>query len=74
MTNDFTNLYSHGIKMNTVAKRYFSLFKTAVEEDNEAMILQWGECFRKQVMEVVSVAKTVLSVEELIKGKPRKFT
>ena len=71
MTADFTDLYKHGAKMNTVAKRFFTLFKQAEEEGNEEKMLLWAECFRKQTMNIVEIAVKVLGVTELLKGKTR---
>jgi len=74
LTSDFTDLYKHGAKMNTVAKRFFTLFRKYEEEGDEEKLLLWAECFRKQTMNVVEIAVKVLGVEELLKGKPRKYT
>jgi len=69
LTNDFTDLYRHGARMNTVAKRFFSNFKKAEEEDNEDMLRIYGESFRKITMNIVEIAVKVLAVEDLLKGK-----
>jgi len=74
LTDSFTDLYRHGAKMNTVAKRFFTLFKKYEEEGDEEKMLVWAECFRKQTMNVVDIAYKVLGVEEIVKGKQRKYT
>jgi len=35
------------------------------------MMIAWAECLRKNTMNCVDVAKTVLGVEEILKGKVR---
>ena len=69
MTADFTDLYKHGAKMNTVAKRFFTLFKQAEKDGDNEKLLIYAECFRKYTMNIVEVAVKVLGVEELLKGK-----
>ena len=44
-------------------------FKNAEEEGNTNMMIQWGEALRKTTMNCQDIAKTVLGVEELVKGK-----
>jgi len=73
MTADFTDLYKHGAKMNTVAKRFFTLFKQAEEDGDDAKLLIYSECFRKITMNIVEIAYKVLGVEELVKGKQRSY-
>jgi len=69
LTSDFTDLYRHGARLNTVAKRFFTEFKKCEESEDFEMMRCWAECYRKITMNIVEIAKTVLSVEELIKGK-----
>ena len=69
MTESFTNLYKHGQRLNSICKKAFTEFKKAEEEDNEDMMIIWGECLRKVTMNCVDIAKTVLAVEEIVKGK-----
>jgi len=69
LTESWTNLYKHGQNLNSVCKRFMTEFRKAVEEDNEDMMIIWGECLRKVTMNIVDVAKTVLGVEEIVKGK-----
>jgi len=69
MTSDFTDLYKHGAKMNTVAKRFFSEFKKYEQEGNDDLMRIYAEAFRKITMNIVEVACKVLAVEDLLKGK-----
>jgi len=69
LTESFTNLYKHGSRLNSICKKAFAEFKRAEEENNEDMMIAWGECLRKVTMNCVDVAKTVLAVEEIVKGK-----
>jgi len=74
LTSDFSDLYRHGTKLNIVAKRFFTLWKQAEQDGDDAKLLIYAECFRKYTMNIVEVAVKVLGVEELLKGKQRKFT
>jgi len=69
LTADFTDLYKHGTRLNTVCKRFMTEFKKAEEEDDYEMMRIWGEALRKVTMNCVDVAKTVLGVEEIVKAK-----
>jgi len=69
LTDSFTNLYKHGQRLNTLCKKFFTEFKKAEEENNEYMMLAYAEALRKATMNCVDVAKTVLAVEEIVKGK-----
>jgi len=69
LTSDFTDLYKHGIRLNILCKRFMTEFKKSVEEDNGEMMRIWGEALRKVTMNCVEIAKTVLGVEEIVKGK-----
>jgi len=73
LTSDFTDLYRHGAKMNTVAKRFFTLFKQAEMDGDDDKLLIYAECFRKITMNIVEIAYKVLGVEELIKGKTKSY-
>ena len=44
-------------------------FRKAEKEDNEELMIIWGEALRKVTMNCVDVAKTVLGVEEIVKAK-----
>jgi len=59
-------LYSHGEHLNSVCKRFITEFKKAEEEDNEDLMIIWGEALRKVTMNCVEIAKTVLGVEEIV--------
>ncbi len=39
------------------------------EEGDYPMVLQWQEALRKMTNSCVDIAKTVLGVEEIVKGK-----
>ena len=41
----------------------------AEEKEDWHMYEVWGECLRKVTMNCVEIAKTVLKVEEIVKGK-----
>ena len=69
MTDSWTNLYKHGQRLNSVCKRFITEFKKAEEENNDELMIIWGEALRKVTMNCVDVAKTVLGVEDIIKGK-----
>jgi len=69
MSRSWTDLYSHGERLNWICKKAFTEFKKAEEEDNKFMMLSWAECLRKTTMNTVEIAKTVLGVEEIVKGK-----
>jgi len=69
LTESWTNLYKHGQSLNTVCKRFMTEFKKAVEEDNEDLMIIYGEALRKVTMNCVDIAKTVLGVEEIVKAK-----
>ena len=44
-------------------------FRKAEEEGNDELMIIWGEALRKVTMNCVDIAKTVLGVEEIVKGK-----
>jgi len=69
MTADFTDLYKHGTRLNTVAKRFLTEFKKAEENDDGDLMRIWGESFRKITVNIVEIAKCVLDIEEIVKGK-----
>jgi len=72
--SNWTDLYSHGQKLNWLCKRFFTEFKKAEKEDNEGLMIIWGEALRKVTMNCVDIAKVVLNVEEIVKGKQRSYT
>jgi len=67
LTRSWTDLYSHGERLNAVCKRFITEFKKAEEENNDELMRIWGEALRKVTMNCVDVAKTVLGVEEIVK-------
>ena len=69
MSKSWTDLYKHGQNLNSICKKAFSEFKKAEEEGNDSMMLSWAECLRKTTMNCTDIAKTVLAVEEIVKGK-----
>jgi len=69
MSKSFTDLYVHGAKLNSLAKSAFKKFKHYEEKGDSLMMIAWAESFRKCTMNCVDVAKTVLGVESLLKGK-----
>jgi len=71
--HDFTDLYVHGKKLNTIAKSAFTKFKNCLEEGKDIEAIQWSESFRKATMNCVDVAKIVLGVQEILKGKKLSY-
>jgi len=69
LTESWTNLYKHGQNLNTVCKRFMTEFRKAEKEDNENLMIIYGEALRKVTMNTVDIAKTVLGVEEIVKAK-----
>jgi len=69
LTADFTDLYKHGIRLNTVCKRFITEFKKAEKNEDDEMMRVWGEALRKVTMNCVDIAKVVLDIEEIVKGK-----
>jgi len=69
LTHKWTDLYKHGQNLNTVCKKFLTEFKKAEKEDNEDLMIIYGEALRKVTMNCVDIAKTVLGVEEIVKAK-----
>jgi len=69
LSKSFTDLYSHGQRLNTLCKKFFTEFKNAEDRDDSAMMIIWGEALRKATMNTVEIARVVLGVEEILKGK-----
>ncbi len=65
----WTDLYMHGERLSYISKSLYTQYKNAEEQGNKNMMLQWQEAFRKMTNSTVDVAKTVLAVEEIVKGK-----
>ena len=73
MSKSFTDLYTHGAKLNALAKSAFKKFKHYSEQGDTVMAIAWAESFRKATMNCVDVAKCVLGVESLLKGKKLSY-
>jgi len=71
--HDFTNLYNHGRKLNTLSKSAFTKFKSCLESGDSMMAIAWAESYRKTVMNIVDIAKIVLGVEQVLKGKKLSY-
>jgi len=69
LTRSWTDLYSHGEHLNSVCKRFMTEFKKAEEEDNDELMIIWGEALRKVTMNCSELARVVLGVEEIVNGK-----
>jgi len=65
-------LYTHGEKLNWLCQSFYKKFKHAEERDDHEWMLAWGEALRKCTNDVVAIAKTVLAVEDIVKGKIRR--
>jgi len=63
------DLYWHGQNLAYIIKAFRTRFKNAVEEGDEEKMQIWAEAIRKQTVNCVDIAKTVLGVEEIVKGK-----
>ena len=69
MTRSWHDLYKHGERLSTLCKKFFTEFRNAEERGDEEAMRMWGEALRKATMNCVDIAKTVLAVEEIVKGK-----
>ena len=69
LSHKWTDLYTHGERLNWLCKRFYTEFKKAEEDNNENLMIIYGEALRKVTMNCVDVAKTVLGVEEIVNGK-----
>jgi len=63
------DLYWHGQNLAYIIKAFRTRFKKAVEEGDEDKMQIWAEAIRRQTVNCVEIAKTVLAVEEIVKGK-----
>ena len=69
MGRSWHDLYWHGENLAILCRSYKTQFQNAeANEDYEKMVI-WGECLRKVIMNCSDIAKTVLGVEEIVKGK-----
>jgi len=71
MTRAWHDLYMHGENLSYVCKAFRTKFNHAEEDDNEEGMRIWGEALRKVTNDCVAIAKTVLGVEEIVKGKAK---
>ena len=63
------DLYYHGRNLDYLVRSYRTQYKHA-EKRGDINAMQWlGEAQRKVEMNCVEVAKTVLQVEAIVKGK-----
>ena len=69
LSKSWTDLYSHGEKLNWLCKAALKKFKSAEEAGDDMMALAWSESFRKTTNSCIAVAMTVLAVEDIVKGK-----
>ena len=63
------DLYWHGRNLTYLVKSYRTQYKHAEERGDIKAMQSWGEAQRKVEMNVVEIAKTVLQVEAIVKGK-----
>ena len=63
------DLYWHGRNLAYVCKSFRTQFKHAEEEGDHEQMKSWGEALRKTTVNCVEIAKTVLQVEAIVKGK-----
>ena len=66
------DLYWHGRNLAYVCKSFKTQFKHAEEREDYEAMKSWAEALRKTTVNCVDIAKTVLGVEEIVKG--RKIT
>jgi len=71
LSKSWTDLYSHGEKLNWLCKAALKKFKHYDEKGDDLMMIAWAEAFRKATNDCVAIAKTVLRVEDIVKGKIR---
>ena len=63
------DLYWHGSNLAYIIKGFRTKYKHAEDEgDGESMRI-WAEAIRKTTNDCVVIAKTVLQVEAIVKGK-----
>jgi len=53
----WTDLYTHGEKLNWLCRRFFTEFKKAEENDDGDLMIIYGEALRKVTMNCVDVAR-----------------
>ena len=52
-----------------LCKSFKTQFQNAEEREDYPMMEIWGESLRKCTNDTVAIAKTVLAVEDIVKGK-----
>jgi len=62
-----------GQRLAWLAKSAETKYKSAIERDDELMSLAWLESARKTINSTITVAMTILNVEEIVKGKTRRI-
>ena len=65
----WTDLYMHGENLMTLCRSFKTQFQNAEERKDYGMMQIWGDALRRTTNDTIAVAKTVLAVEELVKGK-----
>ena len=65
------DLYWHGRNMAHMCKAFRTKFDHAEKDGNDEAMRSWGEALRKTTMNCTEIAKTVLGVEEIVRGKKR---
>ena len=53
----------------TLCRSFKTQFQNAEEKEDYGMMQIWGDALRKTTMNCADLAKTVLGVEEIVKGK-----
>ena len=71
MTQKWHDLYMHGQRLEYVCKQMNKKYKKAIKENNHDMEMIYSEALRKHTMDLVSIAKIVLGVEEFVKNKKK---
>ena len=57
MSHKWTDLYTHGERLNWLCKRFYTEFKKAEEDDNKDLMIIYGEALRKVTMNCVDVKR-----------------
>ena len=63
------DMYWHGETLARLMKSYQTQYENAEERGDHGMMQIWGEALRKVTVNTSEIAKTVLRVEEIVKGK-----
>jgi len=73
MTHSWHDLYWHGENLAYIIKAFRTRFKKAEAEGDEEKMMIWAEAIRRQTVNCTEIAKTVLKVEEIVKGKKHQY-